>query len=93
MKIENKTTEIADEEGNHLTFANIMMLTVNGAVAQGMEMDELRKRVDLIEALDASTEHIELDEEQTVFMRQLWAKHRWRAAHPDIVKVDEAVKK
>jgi hypothetical protein len=95
MKIENKITTIASETDpdKKLRYSDIILLTVNAPVKQGMDLAEMAKRVNLIEALNDSDEFIELDEEQTVFMRQLWSQHRWMGAHPDVLVVDEAVRK
>ena len=93
MKIENKETSLTDDSGKKLSYADVLILTVNGEVKHGMDIQEMRKRVDLIEALDKSEEFVELDEEQTVLLRGLWATHRWKAPHPDILKVDEAIAK
>jgi len=96
MKTENKETTLLSSDAPDapkLKFADILVLAVNSEVRQGMDIQEMRKRIQLIEALDAAEAEIELDEEQTVFMRQLWAAHKWKVPHPDILKVDEAIAK
>ena len=96
MKTENKETTLLSSDAPDapkLKFADILVLAVNSEVRQGMNIQEMRQRVDLIEALDAAEGEIELDEEQTVLMRRLWKEHRWKVPHPDILKVDEAIAK
>lgn len=93
MKIENKQTELPGEKDSTLRYSDILAIVIK-PVPQGMDIEEMTKRADLLGKVKASEDFIELDEEDTVYMREIWNNFtQWTEVNDDIVALAKELKK
>jgi len=91
MNIENKKTELPGPDDTTLDYAAILAIVVK-PVPKGMDIEEMTKRADLLCKLQASGDTIELNEEDTVYLRSIWKGFsNWTEVNDDIVALGREV--
>lgn len=94
--IKNKTTEInvtptGDEK---LTFADLAKVCVNNMPQGGLDVSQMKARLDVMEALEKANGEIKLTTSaQTETLKDCVKAMRWAILHKDVVEFTDAVEK
>jgi hypothetical protein len=85
-KIENRTMEPAVEGGKGATYAEMCRTAINNVPRDGFTVDEMRKRLKIMDALDAAKDKAEIDIEDAdlATLKHCVSEVRW-------IRLDKAI--
>lgn len=92
-KLENKTTEIQRDENSKTTYADFCKVCINVMPQGGLDVIQMKTRLDIVTALDSANGSIELTTEQVDTLKECVKDMRWAIMHKDLVEFIEAVEK
>lgn len=92
-KLENKTTEILKDENSKTTYADFCKVCINVMPQGGLDVIQMKTRLDIVTAIDNANGSIELTEEQADTLKECVKEMRWAIIHKDVVEFTEAVEK
>ena len=95
MKLKNETTAIVkDNEGAKMTYADFAKVCINVMPEGGLDVLQMKTRLDVVTNLEAANGEIVLtSEEQVKALKECVKSMKWALIHKDVVDFTEAVEK
>lgn len=92
--MENKQLNLTDgASGEKLTTAKLLAVVVGGQPAEGLTIGDMRKRLAILEKLEAANGTIELNKDELATAATAYRAYRFGMMHADLVGVDDALGK
>lgn len=84
-----RTFHIGEQE---VKYIDLLKTCLNQAPKEGLDPETMRKRIKVLDALEASTDKLELEDAEAETLKACVAEMRWALLNKEILNLCDAVK-
>jgi len=90
-ELENKTTTILKSETEFTTFADLTALCINNMPEGGLDVSEMRNRINVLDKAEKANGVLKLEEAESKTLKACVSGMKWRILHKDLIEFIETI--